>query len=150
MEAKINLAVFSNFSCPKVNFLLANDKTLIILYSSQNEIYLWTRGNEKTAKLIFASTFRHHRHQLSPLVQNCLHEIFDNIPKVFYWIKSGEYGGHFSTFTFFPLSDILKLFLKNTLDHYQTSITNLHYYIFSFLAVSLLKSEWITPYPYFE
>ena len=47
VEAKINLAVFSISSCPKVNFLLANDKTLIILYSSQKEIYFWTRGNGK-------------------------------------------------------------------------------------------------------
>ena len=44
---KINLAVFSISSCPKVNFLLVKDKTLITFYSSQKEIYFWTRGNGK-------------------------------------------------------------------------------------------------------
>ena len=43
----IYLFFFFIFSFSKVNFLFANDKTIIIFYSNQKEIYFWESGNEK-------------------------------------------------------------------------------------------------------
>ena len=78
-EVNFNALVFFISSCEKVNFLLTNDKTHITFYSSLKEIYFWVNENEKIVIFNFASISRHHRHQLPPLVQGCLHENFDNI-----------------------------------------------------------------------